>query len=139
MACKVCDEFRPLVFDGVCADCLPEYAQTMAEGYIAMGRVLEAHESRHFFRNAAKKAKAELDRIQGDPDLRTDWPEGGGQGTESWSLICAKGELTEAVGAKKRTEKHFKALKLSFLEQYPDLFKSLETRLAAQSAAHETL
>lgn len=104
------------------------------EAYVEMGRVLEAHNTRFVQRHNTRK------QFRNVASARSDYNDFGmfedcGSSYAS-ELDAAKAVSAFALAEKVASERHFKKLKLTFAEKYPEFADELANRLKVQSAKH---
>lgn len=109
----------------------------MSEAFIALGRVLEAHEVRYRARRDILYYKGEL--ASAERDYRAlGYFEDCGDYYEQEKLFAER-VVSQAVSRKIDAEKRYKAMKLTFLEMYPAYADTFFKHLEKQSKNHRHL
>lgn len=106
----------------------------MMDAYLEMGRVLDAHNQRHWMRGKLRAVAPNVERARKELNDFGMYADCGTFYTGEYE--SAKAVAQEYLSLKISIEKYFKKLKLTFMETYPDLSAELEKRIAAQAKKH---
>jgi len=102
--------------------------------YIMIGRVLETHDTRHFFRKEILEYERRKESAAEDLRAFGMYDDCGESYREAGA--AADAALRDSIDRKVRAEKHFRSRRLDFVERYPELAATLDAMLLEQSQRH---